>query len=261
MSITPNTVQYPAELTPAYWDKNKGTVAKMAGETGIGAALTKLKAAHAKIDWNLLTAYGYGKLHDNSEINDAEKKAKAYYQSKVVPYATMAGGVMTLALGTAKKFQANKLIPKSSTATVAAIAKAADVVKVACKSLDVEFKTFAEYRAKLAQQIEGQKKLIRPNIDKLEKGLAACIKNPTKDSWNDNCTQQCRSINNGVQVNPEWKAAYGKTWVKYDGVTFFGKLKDEAKLDEKGKKKQAADIVAMCKEIQSALSTLKSGLK
>ena len=44
-------------------------------------------------------------------------------------------------------------------------------------------------------------------------------------------------------------------------MTFFGKLKDEAKLDEKGKKKQAADIVAMCKEIQSALSTLKSGLK
>lgn len=261
MSITPNTVAYPSNLTPAFWDKNKGTVAKMAGETGIGAALAKLQATHARIDWNLLTAYGYGKLHDLGEIADAEKKAKAYYQSKVVPYAAQAGEVMALALATAKKFQANKLIPKSSTATVAAIAKAADVVKVACKSLDVEFKTFAEYREKLVAQIEGQKKLIRPNIDKLEKGLAACIKNPTKDSWNDHCTQQCRSINNGVQVNPEWKAVYGKTWVKYDGVTFFGKLKDEAKLDEKAKKKQAADIVAMCKEIQGELAKLKSGLK
>ena len=75
------------------------------------------------------------KLHDDSEINDAEKKAKAYYQSKVVPYATMAGGVMTLALGTAKKFQANKLIPKSSTATVGAKQTTASIQRAATSAI------------------------------------------------------------------------------------------------------------------------------
>jgi hypothetical protein len=39
-----------------------------------------------------------------------------------------------------------------------------------------------------------------------------------------------------------------------------GKLKDEAKLDEKAKKKQADDIVKMCKDIQAALQTPEAGL-
>jgi len=258
---TPNTMNYPPELLPAYWEKNKGTIAKMAGETGIGAALTKLKTLHGQIDWTLLRADGYGKLHDVPEIDATEKKAKAYYQAKVVPYAAYAGTVKDLALQTAQKFQANKMIPKSSVVAVATIAKCADVVKVACKSLDEEFKTFQAYRDKLGQQIEGQKKLIRPNIEKLKKGLADCIKTPTKSSWNDNVKQQCRSINNGVQVNPEWKAQFGATWVKYDGETFYGKLKDDAKLDEKSKKKQADAIVAMCKEIQGALGKLDAYFK
>jgi hypothetical protein len=259
--MTPNTVQYPQELLAANWDKNKGTLAKMAGETGIGAALTKLKALHAAIDWTQLTANGYGKLHDAAEIDAAEKKAKAYYAAKVQPYMSAAQGVRTLATDVAKKFAANKLIPKQSTAYVASVAKAADVVAVACKSLDAEFKTFAEYRGKLKQQIEGQQKLIRPNIEKLKTGLAACIKDPTRASWNTHVKQQCRSINNGVQVNPEWKKRFGAVWIKYDGETFYGKLKDEAKLDEKAKKKQADEVVAMCNEIKSALKELDAYFK
>lgn len=259
--MTPNTAAYPAALLAANWDKNKGTVAKMAGETGIGAALKKLKDQHAKIDWAKLTANGYGKLHNTAEVDAAEKQAKAYYQSMVVPYAAAARQVRDHATEVAKKFAANKLIPKSSTVYVASIAKAADVVSVACKSLDEEFKSFAAYRDKLNQQIAGQQKLIRPNIDKLKKGLAECLKSPTKDAWNNHVKQQCRSINNGVQVNPQWKAKFGAVWVKYDGETFYGKLKDEAKLDEKAKKKQADDIVKMCKEIQGQLATLDAFFK
>jgi hypothetical protein len=255
--MTPNTLDYPAALLATNWDKNKGTVAKIAGETGIGDALKKLKAQHASIDWGLLTANGYGKLHNLAEVDDAEKKAKAYFQAKIVPYQSAARSVRDLANGVAKKFAANKLIPKSSTAYVSSIAQAADIVAVACKSMDEEAKSFDVYRGKLQQQIDGQQRLIRPNIAKLKSGLAACLKDPTKDSWNKNAKQQCRSINNGVQVNPEWKKQFGAVWVKYDGETFFNKLKDEDKLDEKTKKKQADDIVAMCKEIQRELTTLE----
>lgn len=260
MSITPNTVDCPKPLDPAQWQSNKGTLAKMAGETGIGAQLSKLQAAHKQIQWDQLTAYGYGKLHNAAEVDDAEKKAKAYFKARVVPYALLAGETMNLAIAVTKKFAANKLIPKASTLYVAQIAKSADIVKVACKSMDVEFKTFDEMRAKLAQQIEGQKKLIGPNIKKLDAGLKACIAKPGKDAWNTLVLQQCRSINNGVQLNPEWKKEFGSTWVKHDGTTFFGKLKDEKGLDPAIKKKQDADIVKMCREIQGDLKDLAAKL-
>jgi hypothetical protein len=260
MSVTPNTIDYPKALDPAQWDANKGTLAKMAGETGIGAQLKKLQAAHKQISWEQLTAYGYGKLHNHAEVDEAEKKAKAYFKAKVVPYSLLAGETMNLALAVAKKFAANKLIPKASTLYVAQIAKSADIVKIACKSMDAEFKTFDEMRAKLTQQIEGQKKLIGPNIKKLEAGLKACIAKPSKDAWNTLVLQQCRSINNGVQLNPEWKKEFGSTWVKHDGTTFFGKLKDEKTLAPDAKKKQEAEIVKMCKEIQRDLSDLASKL-
>lgn len=258
---TPNTLTYPPELLPATWNSNKGVIAKMAGETGIGAALTRLKALHAKIDWSQVTAMGYGKLHNTGEVDEAEKKAKAYHSTNVVPYGAEARVVRDLAKTVGVKFAASKVIPKSSTATVLGIAKAAEAVSMACKSLDEEWKTFEAAREKLAKQIEGQKKLIGPSIEKLKKGLAACIKTPTKESWNTNATQQCRSVNNGVQLNPEWKARFGATWVKYDGVSFFTKLKDDDKLDEKGKKTQAAEIVKMCKEIQGHLTTLENHFK
>ena len=254
--MTPNTYIYPAELLPASWDKNKGTIAKMAGETGIGAALVKLKAKHAAIDWTLLTAGGYGKLHNVAEVDDAEKKAKSYYAAKIAPYSVEARAVRDLAKAVAVKFAANKLIPKASTVTVANIAKQADIVSVACKSMDEEEKTFAASRDKLAKQIEGQMKLIRPNIEKLKKGIDACIKSPSKQSWFDNVRDNCRSINNGVQVNPEWKKLFGATWIKYDGDKFYTTLVDEAKLDEKKKKAQGESIVKMCKEIKGPLKTL-----
>jgi hypothetical protein len=42
---------YPAVLTKTNWDKNKGVVAKMAGATGVGDALSKLEAAYKGVDW------------------------------------------------------------------------------------------------------------------------------------------------------------------------------------------------------------------
>ncbi len=259
--MTPNTFAYPPELMPAFWDKNKGTVAKMAGETGIGAALTQLKAQHARIDWTLMTAGGYGKLHNAAEIDAAEKKAKAYHASAIAPYAVLARNARDKAIEATKKFAANKLIPKASTVVVASIAKAADVVSVACKSMGDEAKTFEVARAKITQQIDDQKKMIGPNIVKLKKGLAACIAKPGKQSWFDNVRDNCRSINNGVQLNPEWKARFGSTWIKYDGDKFYTALNDEAKLDEKAKKKQTDDIVKMCKEIQVVMGPLENYFK
>jgi hypothetical protein len=49
MAFTPPA--YPAVLTKANWDKNKGVVAKMAGATGVGDALSKLETAYKAVDW------------------------------------------------------------------------------------------------------------------------------------------------------------------------------------------------------------------
>ena len=49
MAFTPPA--YPAVLTKTNWDKNKGVVAKMAGATGVGDALSKLETAYKAVDW------------------------------------------------------------------------------------------------------------------------------------------------------------------------------------------------------------------
>ena len=51
MAVIPSEI--PNDLTQEYWTKHKGTIAKMAGETGVGEALGSLKAAFAKVDWKL----------------------------------------------------------------------------------------------------------------------------------------------------------------------------------------------------------------
>lgn len=80
----------------------------------------------------------------------------------------------------------------------------------------------------------------------------------TREKW---AKQQRRSICNGIKINADWNAKLWSTWKNYDGETIYGQFKEEANLDEKGKKKQADDIVKMCKEIQGAVRELETYLQ
>ena len=242
----------PPILTEADWNKNKGVIAKMAGETGIGAALKKLSDLHKPIDFTKFTAGGYGKLHNDKEVDEALKQAKALYAAKIEPLRKQLFAISALATTVAAKFKANKLIPASSTKHVLDLGKAASDFAVEMKSMDAEFKSFEALKLKLAEQIKGQRALIKTSMTKLAAGIKATLANPTKEEWNTSMKQQCRSICNGIKVVPEWNQAYWSTWSKNDGETFFGKLK--------GKPEDKPMIEAEVKRIAGDLKELAKGL-
>ena len=75
-------MNYPKELTNAAWQKNKGVIAKTQGETGIGALLTALEAAHNKVDWGKFTLPPLDKI-TLQQLEGALAAAGKEYSSKV----------------------------------------------------------------------------------------------------------------------------------------------------------------------------------
>lgn len=240
-------ITYPPILTNGNWQKQKGLIAKVvAGETGIGAALTKLQAGFGAIDQSKLSAAGWGKLHNPEEVDEALKQAKGYYTSKVEPFRKQCFEVASLARKREEEFKKSSKIPASSRKHVGEIAQAASNLGTEFKSLDKEFAGFETKKKQLEQQIEGQKQLIRPNIGKLENGCKATLANPTGAEWTKSMTQQCRSIANGIKVVPEWNKLFWGTWAKLDGLQV-GEAETDANL-----------IKAEVQKVQKALGELKA---
>jgi hypothetical protein len=130
---------YPEMLTNRDWQKQKGAIAKVAGETGIGAQMDKVKALWDKVAWAKFDAE---KLCQGMKSLDVWEKAFAEAKKeypKVEPVKKELWALRDLAKATADKWKANKLIPKASREHVENIAKTADVLSVALKSLDQDF--------------------------------------------------------------------------------------------------------------------------
>src|SRR2546425_12554776 len=109
----------PKILTVADWNSKKGTIAKMAGETGIGAALAKLKVEWDKIDWSQLDPdEAVNKHAKNGKMTVAaldllEPVAKANI-GKINAVRTQLKAVETLTGQIETKWRASKVIPSSS---------------------------------------------------------------------------------------------------------------------------------------------------
>lgn len=98
MAVIPTEI--PADLTEAYWSKHKGTIAKMAGATGVGDALAKLKTAFGKVDWKVYDTLTESTHATIGKLEEFKKELAA------------AHGVLEK---TEDDFKKNKLIPKEST--------------------------------------------------------------------------------------------------------------------------------------------------
>ena len=108
---------WPAILTNADWQKKRGAVSKLVGKTGVGEAMTAAaKALFDKISFVKMTAQDIlPQDHDIPTIKERRKQAAAYYASTIVPARTAVKKIVDADEETAKKFKANKLVPKSST--------------------------------------------------------------------------------------------------------------------------------------------------
>lgn len=160
-------ITYPPILTNANWQKEKGLIAKIvAGETGIGAALTKLQGAFSGVDVSKLNASGYGKLHNDQEVDEAFKQAKGYYGSKVEPFRKLCFDVSTLAKKREEEFKKNAKVPAKSRKHVGEIAVAASHLATEFKSLDKEFASFDAMKQQIVKAKQDYAKKLKEYGDK-----------------------------------------------------------------------------------------------
>ena len=129
------TPVYSLILTPDNWNKKKGTIAKMAGETGIGASLTKLKKVYDNTNWDLIKVDDRKPKIDDFKLPAWDKLCKEAAALAIKDLAALrkaAYETRDLAKTIGDKFKKNPLIPKDSTKLCVDIATAADSLGVGC---------------------------------------------------------------------------------------------------------------------------------
>jgi hypothetical protein len=149
-------IDYPQELTQAWWNQRKPTLAKTK-TTGIGEALNTLEKAHADIKWTNFDAH--------NAINNVDTKLgrlPKLCDEIIDPVVQMAKDVEKLARRWAGEFSNSRLIPKSAAAAANAVADAAK-----------------RYIAKMADFEGTQAK----ELVALRKRLVATIAMTLKPSW------------------------------------------------------------------------------
>ena len=182
--------EIPVILTVADWKSKKGTIAKMAGETGIGAALAKLKVEFDKVPWDVLdpdSAYRANTKTGKGTLALAQKLGPIAIsnQSKLEPVRKQLQAIKTLTETIEKKWKASKIIPSSSTAHVGKMKLAADQFMVA---LNVNSrKGVWDAEEKRLTQIELRLKgialeAIKPYFESIRKFGAEIKKSPTVDN-------------------------------------------------------------------------------
>jgi hypothetical protein len=122
---------YPRELTPAWWQTNKGAIAKIATRndgTGIGKSLTALEAAFKKIDWDPVDFFEQAPGHAGSRTPDLIKQGIANAKqaaANIQPVYKMAVQLERDAATLAADWAKSKVIPKSSTAAAKKVSEKA----------------------------------------------------------------------------------------------------------------------------------------
>lgn len=120
---------YPKILTKKDWDKNKGVIAKMHGETGIGEKMLECVQAYADVDWDKLNLFA--KRMDwktvtvkawKGFVSDAAKEMNG----KLNDLKEELFELRDLAKTVQADFKKSKTIPKSSAQHVGDIADEAD---------------------------------------------------------------------------------------------------------------------------------------
>jgi len=151
---------YPRILTQDDWQKKKGTIAKMAGKTGVGEAMAALQKAYEKTNWKIFNpdeALGLSYEFRNKEsLAMVIKNAKAEYKTNIQ------GGILPALEELRKKvtkakasFEKSKVIPKKAGEHAAKVLEAIDRLEeeVATTLVD-ELKKVVERRLKDIQAAE-----------------------------------------------------------------------------------------------------------
>jgi hypothetical protein len=145
---------YPAILTKANWDTNKGSIAKAPNELGIGPAISTAETSFNKIDWNIPGNPSPRQLRDTPHpilcglclaMQVQQPRARAAYEA-LVTLANVAAGVVS-------RYERAVTFPKPIIEHVRKIQQAATQLSIPVRDgLDPQLKLLRKARGLAALQ-------------------------------------------------------------------------------------------------------------
>jgi hypothetical protein len=238
----------PLILTKADWDRNKGIIAKIGiGETGIGAAMEKVRVAYEAVDWRKFDANMVftGTAKTEEDVDKALAAAKNEAATKVEKLRAELRALEGLARAAEVKFKANRLVPHSATEHVAKIAVAADFMAVGCKSMDDEFKTFAAMKLQVRQRDEMVRKALLTYVAKMPPAISKLRSKPEVDAYASPFHKELvRGL--AAALAHQKMTAFVPIWTKFSADSY--------------KPKKIEEIKPKLAEIEKELAKLKSAL-
>ena len=250
MALPIELADYPATLTDRYWQSKKGSIARMVGKTGVGEQLKKCEAAYKKVTWSLFDARMNGKLHSIQEVDDLLSRAKGEW-GKVDTFRKELYKARDVLNETAKKFKSNKLVPSSAAKLATDMARDAESLAVACKSMDT--RDFDEYRASIQKIVDLSLKKVGKDVNLLFDALKEGLKTPTYEYWDSNIKQKFRSVGNSLAAVPDLKKQFWGTWKNYDGF-------QHDKVTKKGAPDEEEKMTALIRKMGKETSDLKKAM-
>ncbi len=240
----------PKILTPADWNSKKGVFAKMAGETGMGAALTKLGTAWGKVKWNLvdpdegirLKAGATGK-QTTAAYNLAEPLALVEI-GKVPAVRTELRAVNKLAGELEIKWKASKTIPSSSRVHVSNIKTASLTLynELALDKFTAEWSVAKQRLADKEKLLKDQAlKVIKPYFVSIRQFGKEAKENPTVANYGGGTAtkgfhQNVRGLNAALDRSqePAWILWKDQHWKPLSQAGYLPKQDSEvvAKVDK-----------------------------
>jgi len=203
------TISYPAILTDANWQKEKGIVAKIVSkETGIGALMKTLKTTFDGVDWNKFDPYeAMVATKDRTPENIAKAMAVAKTEAvKLEGVRKAAFALRDRAKVLSAEWAKSKLIPSSSRKHLDAVALACENLALSCKSPDAGlFKKMQDEIA--ANELKGRQ-MLATWIQSIKSGFAAVSSDPTYKTYNDKMYQKVRGLGTAVGNIPQYKAKW-----------------------------------------------------
>lgn len=234
-------INYPVVLTDKDWQKKKGLMAKKV-KTGLKAELDAGEALHKKIDTGFLMP-ARNSPKSMEELEQGVKAAKEYFASHVKPLMEHMKAIVKAANEASTLMTKNKY--KDAAKAADAIAKAADLFGVTCKSITWE-DDYEAARKRIQMRIDLAVKELKPSIAKFRTGAEKYLNSDqTNVAWNADVKQNGRSVSNSIAVLDGYKTEFWPKFQLFDGFDL-----DTMKLsadDEETKKKRKKIITAALK--------------
>lgn len=238
---------YPDELTNAAWQKKKGILAKIAGETGIGDMLKELVKEYGHIDWEKFklatAAKGQGAKRTKQDVKDAYDDAIVECK-KVFPLQVSARNVEKKADALAIDWKKNKAIPASSVKAAVELSGVAKAFSYAIApgtigdELDKERKECDASIDKIADEYSKMNDKFRTYVN----GFEAACKGKTLKEYGALWKENIRGVGTLLPVIAKQREEFVKEWTIWKN--FSNVLKEPATEEEMQKQLQMLIKVA-----------------